>query len=798
MILLGAVTGLFAAGCSTYPTSESGPAKDSFSRTLLEMENHPDAQVMTALNALFDDNLTAFRAIVIDRSEAQRRLRNGLTYLHYAVDRGQLDFIEYLVALQAPINARERAYGWTPLHIATVQEHTPVIERLLAAGANPARYDRLGWQPIHIAAAKSSTAVLDSLIQGGANPAALTRGRVPGDQPIHLAAIAGNVANVERLLQAGIHIDAVTTPNGQTSLHRAASEGLEDMVTFLIGQGAAVDARNVNERSVLHLASYDGQVAVIEQLIAAGVTIDSRDKNSVTPLQAAAAAGHPQIIRLLLEAGAVLESVNKDGLTPLSWAAWRGHVEAVELLIAQGAHIEVRDVKDRTPLYRAAQNGHASAVARLIELGADIDPSDATGRTPLMAAAEGGHVEAIQTLLDAGADILAQTSEGIMPLDVAVGFGQPDALRILLKRGAPVDGPDQRPWTALHIAIAQNCVECVRVLLDHGADVGRQDEHGFNVLGSTIDLILPEIAALLLQHGADAAHPQGPIGWTPLSSAAWHNRTDLVTLLLEHGADLEAGDSSGQRPLLIAARRQHHDMIARLLEAGAEPYGAAENGLTAWHYAQMAEMDETVALIEQYGGAPPDELELVRIYFELFRPDAEEVLVAGLFNNWGAQRLPMERREDGTWYAEADVFDVVSGYKFIVNGVWITDPENPNIWTDRGFGSDNSTLIPSERLVENYVPQDRSGEPQPQVVTIQYTNTTARRVYLVGEFNGWDVNSLPMTRGKDGVWTRQLRVMPGDYGYKFVVDNEWIIDPANDQVKTVDGIENSLLAVPAS
>jgi 1,4-alpha-glucan branching enzyme len=55
----------------------------------------------------------------------------------------------------------------------------------------------------------------------------------------------------------------------------------------------------------------------------------------------------------------------------------------------------------------------------------------------------------------------------------------------------------------------------------------------------------------------------------------------------------------------------------------------------------------------------------------------------------------------------------------------------------------------------------------------------AKIVYLCGDFNDWSPRSLRMfRRGGKGLWERSVSLEPGRYEYKFIVDGEWIHDPA--------------------
>jgi retinol-binding protein 3 len=57
-------------------------------------------------------------------------------------------------------------------------------------------------------------------------------------------------------------------------------------------------------------------------------------------------------------------------------------------------------------------------------------------------------------------------------------------------------------------------------------------------------------------------------------------------------------------------------------------------------------------------------------------------------------------------------------------------------------------------------------------------HATAKGVALAGEWNGWDPRAQPMAR-RDGAWVATVDLEPGAHPYKFVVDGEWMVDPAN-------------------
>lgn len=55
----------------------------------------------------------------------------------------------------------------------------------------------------------------------------------------------------------------------------------------------------------------------------------------------------------------------------------------------------------------------------------------------------------------------------------------------------------------------------------------------------------------------------------------------------------------------------------------------------------------------------------------------------------------------------------------------------------------------------------------------------AEHVYVCGEFNDWHPSCLRMIGGaENGLWAKRLALPPGRYEYKFVVDGNWLHDPA--------------------
>ena len=67
----------------------------------------------------------------------------------------------------------------------------------------------------------------------------------------------------------------------------------------------------------------------------------------------------------------------------------------------------------------------------------------------------------------------------------------------------------------------------------------------------------------------------------------------------------------------------------------------------------------------------------------------------------------------------------------------------------------------------------------------------ASEVYLSGDFVHWDTQMIRMKEGKDGLWKAKVKLPPGRYEYKFIVDGRWVEDiPGVERSPNPFGTEN--------
>jgi len=72
----------------------------------------------------------------------------------------------------------------------------------------------------------------------------------------------------------------------------------------------------------------------------------------------------------------------------------------------------------------------------------------------------------------------------------------------------------------------------------------------------------------------------------------------------------------------------------------------------------------------------------------------------------------------------------------------------------------------------------------------------AQKVYVVGDFNDWELSDAALLQMEDGHWKTKLRLNKGQYRYKFVIDDQWVHDESNPMAEDDSyGGKNSILHV---
>ncbi|XP_062830431.1 ankyrin repeat domain-containing protein 50 isoform X2 [Anolis carolinensis] len=456
--------------------------------------------------------------------------------------------------------------------------------------------------------------------------APLERCLEPGEQPLEPDVL-------ELLVLAGAQLgDRGPGPSLQHALER------EDSVRLLLENGASVDQRDLNGRTLLASAAHSGNHEVAGLLLAHGARTETPDRHGQTPMTLAARQGHTKVLLCLLANGAEVDRPDREGWTALRAAAWGGHSEAVGVLLRAGANVDCTDTEGRTALRAAAWGGHEDIVATLLEHGADVNRADTEGRTALIAAAYMGHREIVALLLAHGAhvdhtDVDGRTALSVAALCVPASRGYAKVVELLLDYGASPGHADRDGMTPLLVAAYEGHVDVVELLLEAGADVDEADSTGCTPLlaaasmghrsvvdslllwGAAVDVLDSEgrtalgVAAgtgseaavrALLARGLDENH-RDSLGWTPLHLAAWQGHARTCATLLEAGARSGEPNRDGRVPVMLAAQEGQTEAVRLLLERGSPIDRRGHDGLSALALATLGGHRATAELLLRKG-----------------------------------------------------------------------------------------------------------------------------------------------------------------------------------------------------
>jgi len=166
-----------------------------------------------------------------------------------------------------------------------------------------------------------------------------------------------------------------------------------------------VNVGDYDQRTALHVASSEGLLDVVRFLINEGANVNAQDRWGGTPLSDAIRQQHEEIVKYLIEKGASKPECG-IGVANLLKAAALGDLEMVKsVLEADPKIVNSGDWDLRTALHLASSEGHLIVVKYLYSKGAAINAMDRFGGTPLSDAIRAKHGQVAQFLRTYGGKI---------------------------------------------------------------------------------------------------------------------------------------------------------------------------------------------------------------------------------------------------------------------------------------------------------------------------------------------------------------------------------------------------------
>ncbi|XP_032474590.1 ankyrin repeat and SOCS box protein 9 isoform X2 [Phocoena sinus] len=203
-------------------------------------------------------------------------------------------------------------------------------------------------------------------------------------------------------------------------------------------------------------------------------------------------------------------------------------------------------VSDWSPVHEAAIHGRLLSLRNLISQGWLVNLVTADRVSPLHEACLGGHPSCANILLKHGAQVNGVTTDWHTPLFNACVSGSLDCVNLLLQHGASPH-PESDLASPMHEAAKRGHVECIESLVAHGGDVDRNISHLGTPLYLACENLQVACAKKLLESGASVNQGRGLD--SPLHAVARASSGELACLLMDFGADTQARDAEGHRPL---------------------------------------------------------------------------------------------------------------------------------------------------------------------------------------------------------------------------------------------------------
>ena len=373
-----------------------------------------------------------------------------------------------------------------------------------------------------------------------------------GETPLMCAVLdkRSGLSIVKALVEAGADVNAVAGMIQSTPLQLAAQSGRPEIVKFLLEAGANakfVGPAGYTAITNLPCRKMDGHLDCLKLLLDAGADPDVRSPWDECAVRTALHWGNFEALALLLDHGASRAPAEME---PLAWAVALGTLEGVEAELDAGGDLSARDSWELTPWLLSLMTGDVAKAELLLKRGAVFEERGKCGQTGLAYAASAGQSEMVRWLLGQGAQVDATDEFGGTALKSAAEHGDAECTRVLLNAGASMKAKLwQSEFDQPLITEAKN-IATVEVFREFGADINAVSGEGYWLLKEAAETGDVEFARQLLEAGASVDHTS--IGDTALHAAAGSDELEVVSLLLEHGADPKAEDLDHDTPLDLA------------------------------------------------------------------------------------------------------------------------------------------------------------------------------------------------------------------------------------------------------
>lgn len=422
------------------------------------------------------------------------------------------------------------------------------------------------------------------------------------ENPLCRAILSKNASCIEMLLKAGANVNTINRLDDKDLIVARAAVRVNDVATLTRLMEAGLQIHEDND-SLLKSAVSAGAEDCLKLLL-------PLIKTSRTELLCKCASlGRPDIISLLLEAGADIktkrevisgpfhtekrppllacitgnESINKDKES-----------ESVKLLLKAGGQVNDRvenpyhnEDKHRCCLGEAIIRYCSSdCIALLLAAGAEVNtPTNKLEETPLMLAAATGQARVVELLLKAGADVNIISAKGATALMLAADSGFPQIVRRLIEAGADMQAKDYAEKDAFMYALQNGNLRSAEELIIAGCATS-----ALSSIPAPFFPMVDNVLEMLRRNNVGEDVIARLLG-SMLPAVVSESKPDveIITKLINYGADVNAVDENGNTGLLTALLKKCSGPIIKvIMAAGANPRVTNGKGQTCIEIATKA------------------------------------------------------------------------------------------------------------------------------------------------------------------------------------------------------------------
>ncbi|TRX87885.1 hypothetical protein FHL15_011224 [Xylaria flabelliformis] len=301
----------------------------------------------------------------------------------------------------------------------------------------------------------------------------------------------------------------------------------------------------------------------------------------------------------------------EENVHGLHLSAYFGLTETVSSLLATDVDVDIEDCLQTTPLMYAAQAGHADIVHLLLHAGADPGRICRRGRTALHRACEGNYAKVVAEIVASSRDVAVNVIDAGNPYNLsalmwAVSNENSEIVKHLLTRkdiDVNLKCPNYFQFGALHHCVLGGQIEIAKLLLsDARIAINAVDNSRQTALTLAAQQGYGDMVSLLLEKGADT-DARDVYDGPALLRAVDENALECVRILVEHGVDYKFKDFHGRNILHGCAINGRGTIMRYLLKTlpNLDPNAQGDAGETPLHDAVGRNAEAVVRVLLEYG-----------------------------------------------------------------------------------------------------------------------------------------------------------------------------------------------------